>query len=239
MRIHIVLIFLFSLIHKITSGQTIPNCNIPIHLTVDSLNNFLMRDYLKRVGQTTIPIRSVEFREKFDYEKSKTKNFDSIYWCCENYLIKKLGKDIYFKYVDMQRGCCSIETKTINGFMIRYGLQLPNLLSKVRYGWVDYIYERISVDFKVVIQEDSTLQIIYPSNVPDCKGLPDCGFIVTKEKAIETLKKSGVLSDKISYSIEPDGINWVVMFKDEESEKTVKINLQTGVQSAVQKSFTQ
>lgn len=232
-----ILISLFSI--NFLYGQVVTNCNIPIGISVDSLNNYLMTDYLKRTYQKSIPIRSLEFRAKFDSAKSVTKNFDSIYLCCEKYLIQKLGKDVYCKYVDMQRGCCSIETRPTNGFMIRYGLQLPNLLSKKRYMWVDYNYERVSVDFRIVTNSDSTLQIIYPTNVPDCNGQQDCGFKITKEKAINILIKKKILKKDSKYNIIVDGINWIVAFVDSECEKSIKVNLQTGKLSTIEKHYLQ
>ena len=235
MKLIIISIFSFNILF----GQIVTNCNIPIGISVDSLNNYLMTDFLIRTYQKNIPKRSIEFRAKFDSAKSATKNFDSIYLCCENYLIKKLGKDIYCKYVDMQRGCCSIETRPTNGFIIRYGLQLPNLVSKLRYGWVDYNYERVDVNFRILTNNDSTLQIIYPTNVPDCNGLPHCGFKITKEKAIKILLKKKILKKDTKYSIEADGINWVVGFADNESEKSINVNLQTGKLSQIRKYYLQ
>ena len=232
-----ILISIFSF--NFLFGQVTTNCNIPTGISVDSLNNYLMTDYLKRTYQKNIPKGSKDFRAKFDSAKSKTKNFDSIYLCCESYLIKKLGKDIYCKYVDMQRGCCSIENRPVDGFMIRYGLQLPNLHSKVRYGWVDYEYERISVDFRIVTNQDSTLQIIYPTNVPNCNGLPDCGFKITKDKAIKILIRKKILKKDSKYNIEVDGINWVVGFADSECEKSIKVNIQSGKLSQIQKHYLQ
>jgi hypothetical protein len=242
MRKLILIIFLLLTTNIISVGQTDSSCKIPLHITVDSLNNYLMADYLISTNQTTIPANAIEYRKQFDYQKSQTKDFDSIRWCCENYLLKKLGKSVYCNYVDIiSSTCCSIETgPSTKGFTLSYDLQLPNLTTKrVTHGWRSTYYELVSITFKLIVNPDSTLQIIYPTNVPDCKGLPDCGFIITKDKAIDILKKSGTLPDNINYSIEADGINWVIVFEDKEAVKTVKVNLQTGVQSEVRKSFRQ
>ncbi|MEO6902398.1 MAG: hypothetical protein ABI315_04500 [Bacteroidia bacterium] len=233
------LIFILICSLNTLCGQVVINCNIPIGISVDSLNNYLMSDYLKRTYQKNISKSSIEFRTEFDLAKSKTKNFDSIYLSCENYLIKKLGKDIYCKYIDMQGGCCSIEKFPTEGFMIRYGLQLPNLVNKLNYGWAHYNYERIDVDFKIVTNADSTLQITYPANVPDCNGLPDCGFKITKEKAIKILIKKKIIKKDTKYSVKVDGINWVVGFVDSECIKSIKINLQTGKLSPIEKYYLQ
>jgi len=240
MKNTILIIIILIITKNIIIGQTNLNCKIPLHVTVDSLNNFLMKDFLISTYQTTIPENGIKHRKQLDSLISQTKKFDSFRWCCENYLLKKLGKDVYCNYIDIiSSTCCAIETRPTNAFLLRYHLQLPNLIRSGKHGWRQTNYELIDITFKLVINTDSTLQIIYPTNIPDCKGLPDCGFIITKDKAIAVLKKKNILPDDIKYYIEADGINWVIMFEDKEAIKTIKINLQTGKLSAIQKSMRQ
>lgn len=240
MKTAILIILSLVLFNSKLFGQTNLSCKIPLHITIDSLNNFLMKDFLISTYQTTIPANGIKHRKQLDSLLLRTKKIDSIRWCCENYLLKKLGKDVYCNYIDIiSSTCCAIETRPINAFLLRYNLELPNLVNSVVHGWRRKNYELIDIVFKLVINADSTLQIIYPTNVPDCKGLPDCGFVITKDKAISILKKSKTLPDGITYSINVDGINWVVMFEDKEAIKTVRVNLQTGAQSDIQKSFRQ
>lgn len=236
LTILLVLVFGYSLFGQINSS-----CKIPLHITIDSLNNFLMNDFLISTRQKSIPIHATEHRKRLDSLKSQTKDFDSIRWCCENYLLKMLGKDVYCKYIDIiSSTCCSIETRTTKSFTLIYQLQLPNLLTpSIIHGWRATDHELVNINFQLIVNADSTLQIIYPTNVPDCKGLPDCGFVITKDKAVDILKKSGVLPENMKYSINVDGINWIVMFEDKEAIKTVKVDLQTGKISDIRKAHRQ
>ena len=200
-----------------------------------------MTDFLRDTHQKSIPIGAIQHRKELDSLKLQTKDFDSIRWCCENYLLKNLGKDVYCKYIDLiSSTCCSIETRPKKGFTLRYQLQLPNLFTpSIIHGWRATNHELVDIVFILEVNQDSTLKIIYPTNVPNCKGLPDCGFVITKDKAIDILKKSGILPENMKYSITVDGINWIVMFEDKEAIKTIKVDLQTGKLSEIQKGHRQ
>jgi hypothetical protein len=234
------LLILLSFISFGFYGQINSSCKIPLHITVDSLNNLLMTAFLRDTHQKSVPIGAKQHRKELDSLKSQTKDFDSIRWCCENYLLKKLGKDVYCNYIDIiSPTCCSIETRPTNGFTLRYQMQLPNLLTpSVIHGWRATNHELVDIIFQLIVNTDNTLQIIYPTNVPDCKGLPDCGFVITKDKAIDILKKNGILPENKKYSINTDGIDWVVVFEDG-AIKTVKVDLQTGKISDIKKAYRQ
>jgi len=224
---HILIAALFFLtISKTVVGQQSTSCGYPIHVSADSLVNFVINDMKNKTG-----LEISEECKKF-YDNIKGVKYDSAFNKCQDYLIQRLGKSVYCNYIDMYPN--SFGTLP-NGFELSYGLQLPNLINKQRFGYLDCNYERINIDFKMYWQSDSSLSIIYPTNVPNCNGLPDCGFVITKDIAIAIAKKSGFLNDASKYYIGVDGIDWGITLEEINGViKSIKINLQTGEQSPVQ-----
>jgi hypothetical protein len=228
---HILIAALFFLtISKTVVGQQSTSCGYPIHVSADSLVNFVINDMKNKTG-LEIGMSDEEWKEYF-YDNTKGIKYDSAFNKCQDYLIQRLGKSVYCNYIDMYLNSF---TMLPNGFELSFGLQLPNLIHRQRIGYMDCNYERINIVFKMHLQSDSTLSITYPTNVPNCNGLPDCGFIITKDIAIAIAKKSGFLNDTSKYYIGVDGINWEITTEEVYGViKSIKINLQTGEQSSVQ-----
>lgn len=238
MRIIITILLIVALKEKSIYGQDSTTCGYPIHVSADSLVNFVIKDYKKRTGRN-ISYTDEQWRKDF-YDNTRDIKYEAAFNKCQDYLIQRLGKYVYCNYIDMTLNSFEIwryrqNSKLFDGINLHYGLQLPNLkLSQRSGGYLDLKYERIDIKFQFQLQADSSLSIIYPTNVPDCKGLPDCGFIITKDKAIEIAKKNDFLHDNDKYRIITDGINWeITLAEDKGIIKSVTINLQTGQQSKI------
>ena len=198
---------------KIVLGQQSSSCGYPIHVSADSLVNYVIYDLKKKTGRGT-SMTDVEWKKYF-YDNTKGIKFDSAFTKCQDFLLQRLGKSVYCNYIDMYPNSFSMLP---NGFQLSFGLQLPNLINKQRYGYIDCKYERINIQFKMRLMPDSSLSITYPNNVPNCNGLPDCGFKINKDSAIAIAKKIGFLNDTSKYYMEPDGINWKISLTETRGE---------------------
>ena len=217
-------ILLFTLlIPKSSFAQNPIQCHYPIHVSADSLINIIIKDI-------NYCSTCADYKKNFD-NKIKGVKYDSALWKCQDYLIQHLGSSVYCNYIDMYLNSFNAPS---NWFVLSFGLQLPNLKHEQRWYNIDCHYERVTIEFSFKLQNDSSISITYPDNVPDCNGLPDCGFVYTKEKAIEVAKNTGFLNDSSKYSIQPNGINWVIELDNQGITKIIKINIQTGKQSPIQ-----
>ena len=227
LRSTLTVLFFISLIWKSAFCQNPTQCHYPSHVSADSLINII----IKKDIHYNCP-SCEEYKKNFEGKIQGIK-YDSALWKCQNYLIQHLGSSVYCNYVDMYLNSFNAPS---NYFVLSFGLQLPNLKHKQRWGTKDCQYERVNIEFRFKLQKDSSISITYPTNVPDCNGLPDCGFVYTKEKAIEVAKNTGFLNDSSKYYMEPDGINWVIDLAEDKhgQTKTIKINIQTGKQSSIQ-----
>jgi len=236
-------------------GQVPVSCGYPIHVTVDSLINYLDKDFTKKLLEKTGQKEIVKRKFLYSDSPSIKAKYDSAFNKCEDYLIERLGKCIYCNYIDIDANhfLCGYNfiretnkaTYTPNSnsvLAVRYGLQLPNLINKKSYGYKGYIncqYERIEIEFKIKTNSDSSLTVIYPTNIPDCKNYPncDCGFVITRDSAIAIVKRIGFIqdNDKIRDMNPDDGINWIIELAEKAGvTKSIKINLRTGAQSSLQ-----
>jgi hypothetical protein len=234
MKSHLTILLFALLILNLMFGQDSIKCHFPIHVPADSLINILIKDAdspndYKNTTYVSGCKYCPESKKKFD-EKMKIINFDSLLWKCQDYLIQRIGSAFYCKYVDMDM--TSFDNK------INFGVQLPNIEQNENRGGKKYQYERMNIDFTIRRNKDGSFkEVVYPTNIPVCNGLPDCGFVYTREKALEVVKSTGFLKEGSGYYIRPDGIDWEITLPEDKHGGTysVKVNMQTGKQSAIQR----
>ena len=147
-------------------------------------------------------------------------------------MIGHLGKSFYCNFIIMDVNNFFGPYGHNNNLVLQYGLQLPNIINEHDEGnscYFHYQYEVITIEFKIELQSDSSLSIVYPKNVPECNGLPDCGITITKDSAIAIAKKINFFHNSTKYYINTDGISWNIELEDSEGEvRSIKINLKTG-----------
>jgi hypothetical protein len=231
-----IIILLYSLFIGIPAFSQNPyQCHYPIHVSADSLLNIIIHDICYPCKNCKyVPCQSCEdWKKDFD-DKLNGIKIDSALWKCQDYLIEHLGSSVYCNYINMYLNSF---TGRPNRWRLSFGFQLPNLKLKNRQmiGTLYSEYEYVNFEFVLTLLKDSSIIITYPDNVPNCNGLLDCGFVYTKEKAIELAKNIGFLNDSSRYYIKPDGINWQIDIAEDKhgQTKTIKINIQTGEQSEI------
>ena len=175
-------------------GQRIQHPPIPYLVSADSLYNYywnpVLNDTKNRKHMDSV-YRAIAYNNSWNHR------LDTAFAKCEDYMIDCLGKKVFFKYVQM----------TTYGFIFAP----PNTQK-----WTFYFQYPVSSQirqfvFTITLKPDSSIAIDYPHHLPDCKGLPDCGF-VSQEKAIQLARDSGFLKDSDKYRIFIDDylFSWVI-----------------------------
>jgi len=239
MKTLIGILFTILFMTKFTFGQDTISCGYPLHTPIVSFLKYLDSDFKKKSGEA---ITFTTYWQDF-FSKKSTKlqvKYDSAFYKCEDYLIKRLGKSFYCNYLVIDVNNFIVghlnNQNTITDIVITFGFQLPNLTYVHRYGPHGYIhcqYEVVKVNFGIIIQSDSSLTIKYPKIVPECNGLPDCGFKVTRDSALSIAERMGFRKEANTYEkINTDGLNWNIEYEDKEGESwIIKIDLKTGAHS--------
>jgi hypothetical protein len=210
------------------------SCNYPIHVSADSLVNFVKHDFEKRTGKPS-QIEPEDWKMYF-YDNTRGINFDTAYWQAQKFLIQRLGKSVYCNYTDLSLNSFEINATNSNEFYLTYMLQLPGLENPKQQGYMHYQYEVIPLKFTFKLQPDNSLAITYPTNVPDCGGQPDCGIKITKDKALSLARTSNIITNSVDYLIDTDGKDWLLKTSADGWNKInlYRINLQTGAISEKQ-----
>lgn len=210
------------------------SCNYPIHVSADSLVNFVKHDFKRRTGQA--PQIEPEDWKMYFYDNSRGINFDKAYADAQDFLIQRLGRSVYCNYVDLTLNSFEINATNSNEFYLTFMLQLPGLENPKQQGYMHYRNEVIPLKFTFKLQPDNSLVTTYPTNVPDCGGQPDCGFKITKDKALNMARAQNIITNSVDYLIDTDGKDWLLKTSADGWNKInlYRINLQTGAISEKQ-----
>ncbi len=203
-------------------------CRYPLQVSADSLVNFVRKDFEWRTGKPT-QIEPEDWKMYF-YDNTRGINFTSAYNQAQQFLLKKLGREVFCRYTELMLSSFEINPENPNEFFLTYFLQLPTLENLHQVGYMQFNYEVIPLKFSFYLQPDNSLNIVYPVVVPECNGQPDCGIKITKEKALNMARTRSIISDKVDYFVETDGKDWIIKTSPD-GGKTVnlhRINLQTG-----------
>lgn len=204
------------------------SCNYPIGVSADSLVNFVKYDFERRTGKA--PQIEAEDWKMYFYDNTRSINFDKAYAEAQNFLIQRLGRSVYCNYVDLTLNSFEINATNSDEFYLTFMLQLPGLENPKQQGYMHYQYEVIPLKFSFTLKPDNTLTATYPTNVPDCGGLPDCGFKITKDKALTLARTNNIITNSVDYLIDTDGKDWLLKTSSDGWNKInlYRINLQTG-----------
>ena len=203
-------------------------CRYPLQVSADSLVNFVRKDFEWRTGKPT-QIEPEDWKTYF-YDNTRGINFTKAYNQAQQFLLQKLGREVFCRYTDLMLTSFEINPENSNEFFLTYYLQLPKLENRHQVAYMQFNYEVIPLKFTFYLQPDNSLNIVYPAIVPECNGLPDCGIKITKEKALDLARAQSIITDKVDYFIETDGKDWIIKTSPD-GGKTVnmhRINLQTG-----------
>ena len=212
---------------EVRAQEVIP-CRYPVQVSADSLVNFVRKDFEWRTGKPT-QIEPEDWKMYF-YDNTRGINFTSAYNQAQQFLLQKLGREVFCRYTDLMLTSFEINPTNSNEFFLTYYLQLPNLENRHQIGYMQFNYEVVPLKFTFYLQPDNSLNIIYPPLVPECNGQPDCGIKITKEKALNIARTRSFISDRVDYFVETDGKDWIIKTSPDLG-KTVnvhRINLQTG-----------
>ncbi len=203
-------------------------CKYPIHVSADALVKSVRQDFEKRTGKP--PQIEEEDWKLYFYDNTRGLNFDTAYWHAQKFLIQKLGREVFCNYVEMSLHSFEINADNTNEFGLTFFLQLPNLENPKQQGYMQFKYEVLPLKFTFYPKADNSLSIIYPPFVPECNGLPDCGFKITKDKALALARSKNIITNNVDYFVETDGKDWIIKTSPDVG-KTInlhRINLKTG-----------
>jgi hypothetical protein len=230
MKFYRILFTLFSLAFlsaEVHAQVEIP-CRYPLQVSADSLVNFVRKDFEWRTGKPS-QIEPEDWKMYF-YDNTRGIDFTTAFNQAQSFLVNKLGRTVYCKYTDLMLSSFEINPTNSNEFYLTYFLQLPNLENPHQTGYMRFNYEVIPLKFTFSLQPDNSLKTTFPTNVPECNGQPDCGFIITKEKALDLARANNIITSSVDYFIETDGRDWIISTSPD-GGRTVnvnRINLQTG-----------
>ena len=235
MKFHLILFLLFSLpfFASELKAQEMP-CKYPLNVSADSLVNFVKHDFARRTGKP--PQIDPEDWQMYFYDNTRGINFSVAYAQAQDFLMKRLGRSVYCNYVDLTLNSFEINATNSDEFYLTFMLQLPGLENPKQQGYMQYQYEVIPIKFTMNLQPDNWLSITYPTNVPDCGGQPDCGFKITKDKALSMARANNIITNSVDYLIDTDGKDWLLKTSSDGWNKInlYRINLQTGAISEKQ-----
>lgn len=218
---------------EVKAQEVIP-CRYPLQVSADSLVNFVRKDFEWRTGKPS-QVEPEDWKMYF-YDNTRGINFTAAYNQAQLFLLQKLGRDVFCRYIELMLSSFEINSLNSNEFYLTYFLQLPNLENPHHTGYMQFNYEVIPLKFTFSLQPDNSLKITYPTNVPECNGQPDCGFKITKDKALDMARAQNIITSNVDYFIETDGKDWIIKTSPDNG-KTVnlhRINLQTGAFSEKQ-----
>lgn len=207
------------------------SCKYPIHVSADSLVNFVRHDFEKRTGKV-LQIEAEDWKLYF-YDNTRGINFTAAYSQAQDFLIQKLGRSVFCNYVDLTLNSFEINATNSNEFYLTFMLQLPNLENPKQQGYMQYQYEVIPLKFTFNLQPDNSLKTTFPTNVPECGNLADCGIKITKDKALALARTNNIITNNVDYFIETDGKDWIIRTSPNggNTVNVHRINLQTGAVS--------
>jgi hypothetical protein len=204
------MLVLVGLFFETTCCQSERNCNIPYHASLDSLIHYahLYAD------SGTYTFRQFGNSQKLpgmvDFWNPK---LDSILFTCEDYLIDKMGQDMYCSNVELWMNQFMLPYRDGTDIRVHFLFSIPGTTKMVpaRHGGATESYDNLSFYFIIGVQTDSTYTIKYPNNIPDCKSSPDCGFI-SRDSAIAIAIARGFISSYDNYYIDMDSkkAHWMV-----------------------------
>src|SRR5688572_2958924 len=222
------LLFCLPFFASETKAQEVISCRYPLQVSADSLVNFVRKDFELRTGKPS-QIEPEDWKMYF-YDNTRGIDYTSAYNQAQQFLLNKLGRDVFCNYTELMLNSFEINPTNSNEFYLTYFLQLPNLENPHQTGYMKFNYEVIPLKFTFSLQPDNSLKIIYPTNVPECNGLPDCGFRITKDKALDLARNANIITNNVDYFIETDGKDWIIRTSPNGGNtiNVHRINLQTG-----------
>ena len=219
-KTRILLIVMLALVGFSGKGQKHLNCGYPIHVKADSLFNYVF-SHSNNKGS--------DLRDIYDY--SIGNKLDSVYGICQDYMINKLGKDIYCGYVTLQFEGFKTSKRGCYGFSfnwIEYSLELPGLPGKGSIG-------KTNISFIFAVEPNKPTLICSKTDIPDCKFFFKKGFKISKDKALEIVKNKDFIHNGDNYNIQLEGFNWIVTkILDGLHSQIININILNGELSAIQ-----
>ncbi|MFC5270588.1 hypothetical protein [Adhaeribacter terreus] len=233
MKFYRILFILFSLSFfagEVRAQEVIP-CRYPLQVSADSLVNFVRKDFEWRTGKPT-QIEPEDWKMYF-YDNTRGIDFTSAYNQAQQFLLEKLGREVFCRYTDLMLNSFEINPTNSNEFYLTYYLQLPNLENPKQIGYMQFNYEVVPLKFTFNLQPDNTLRTTVPTNVPECNNQPDCGITITKERALQIARAKEIITNNVDYFIETDGRDWVIRTSPNGGKTVIahRINLQTGAVS--------
>ena len=169
---------------------------------------------------------------KIEQTIGKPTNLDSIYSHCELFLVEKLGKDVFCNFVQRPGKISVIDVGHGRSLEIKFLFELPQ--ENPTHPPLNQCIYCTSFNFSYYISmSGDVVNPSHPQNVPDCNGTSDCGYKITKEKAIQIAKEKGFINIKEEYSIEPTSTSWSLTKLTNVGSDQTFIDMKTGIMSQV------
>lgn len=155
---------------------------------------------------------------------------DSFAKACQKYLFERLGEQLY----------CNNLYLTMNSFGVDKGYKMdkrhltffflmPTIISKKAEMWTGKHLEHTQFSFTVNYGPGYP-EFIFPDNIPNCHGSPNCDYIINRDSAITIAKRNILISDSTKFTLTADGTYWRMSVDDAtlNASRKIKIHMQTG-----------
>lgn len=199
-------------------------CRLLLDASLDSTLNFLWEHYLEN-GEARY---KDNYRKKYEQGKQAAAKprFDSLFRATRDYLIEKLGEDIFCRRVDMDLWTAYKFYRTNYTIQYRFFFDDPNKDNESSF-------QQYSFYFEPDKKTGAVLEAHFP-NVPDCRNNPAlCNFQVANEKqALQIAEEAGFL-DGMYHNVPRRGHNqwvWEVekLLNDDCKAQKILIDMYTG-----------
>lgn len=194
------------------------------NVSVDSLvKTCIQKSYdFSEARQVDSVFESADFKAHH-YDASGKFDHDSVFKVCLNHLKGKLGND----------SLCELLSMSLNGLQVMAKGQYFILSFRFRHPCLN----NRSTAFKYIgyIDRKGNVSIRFPGNLGDGEYLSDCIYVISREMALERMKRWGLITEDDDYRMSLNGTYWdVIIFEDESNSRSFRMHLTSGQFSGFQ-----
>jgi hypothetical protein len=210
------------------------HCSMPYQVASDSLYKFVIaKNYslAKELGFKSPNYSDSLLKAKF-YDPNPMSLQDNFVKECQTYLIKKLGKELFCNNLYLTLNSYGIDKgNNLDRRYLTFYFMMPGIVSKKTNIWTGFNLEIAEFKFSLLCSGRDKANIILPENIPDCGNRLDCGYLITRDSAVQIAIANHFISDSSQYILRSDGMYWMLFVEEQKLNYTrsLKIHMQTGL----------
>ena len=214
-----------------TQGQNFGYCRYPVDVSADSLFRYVTDEEWR--NHYPLKPDHIEQMRKQCFDVNDTLVLDSAFNICQKHIRNKLGQTVFCKSIRLGTSSFSRQGDIPGLRILTFHYQPLTFLHDFSKVNTQFDLHRKDVWFNYYIHftDREHFSIIYPDNIPDCDGTPDCNYTINLDKAISIANKKEFILPHERYIIQTDGHKWIIISIDRNYKRTgraLTINLING-----------